>query len=139
MPLRMHHASPYLIFWAACVSCLTIHSAENSGIFKDSCPRGSLCTISLILVLLLSLLTIVLNNFAEFHAVPMTLHSPTVFVDRSFLVCDHPAYKEFRRFRGSAPKGISRTIRLLLYDEVHCRLNPHDPFEQSSLCSQYLP
>jgi len=35
--------------WTTSFSWLTIHSAENSGVFEGSCPRESLRTTSLIL------------------------------------------------------------------------------------------
>ena len=35
--------------WVACFVLLDIYSAENSGIFEDLCPSGSLGTTSLIL------------------------------------------------------------------------------------------
>src|SRR6267143_2847334 len=38
-----------LNFWTAFFPLLTIHSAENSGVFEDSCPRESLGITSLIL------------------------------------------------------------------------------------------
>ena len=39
-----------LNFWTACFWLLTIHSAENSGVFEDSRPKGSLGPTGVILI-----------------------------------------------------------------------------------------